>query len=61
MPKRKTEIEEATEAFNRGYTKGYLDGFDAGQKEGMKAVIKAFAHMQGDYGEGKLNDNQDNA
>jgi len=53
MPKKKTEVDEATEAYKRGYTKGYLDGYEAGTKEGMKEAVKAFAYMQGDYGEGK--------
>ena len=45
--------ETIEEAYKRGYTKGYLDGYAAGEKDGMAVAIKAYAHMQGEYGEGK--------
>ena len=45
--------ETLEEAYKRGYTKGYLDGYAQGEKDGMAMAIKAYAHMQGEYGEGK--------
>lgn len=45
--------ETTNEAYNRGYSKGYLDGYAQGEKDGMATAIKAYAHMQGEYGEGK--------
>lgn len=52
--KEKIEPKETpVEAYKRGYTKGYLDGYAQGEKDGMATAIKAYAHMQGEYGEGK--------
>lgn len=45
--------ETTNEAYNRGYSKGYLDGYTHGEKDGMATAIKAYAHMQGEYGEGR--------
>lgn len=45
--------ETTNEAYNRGYTKGYLDGYAQGEKDGMATAIKAYAHMHGEYGEGR--------
>ena len=45
--------ETLEEAYNRGYAKGYLDGYAQGEKDGMATAIKAYAHMRGEYGEGR--------
>ena len=50
MPK-----ETKDDAYKRGYAKGYEDGYAAGEKDGMAVAIKAYAHMQGEYGEGDAN------
>lgn len=50
MPK-----ETKDDAYKRGYAKGYEDGYAAGEKDGMAVAIKAYAHMQGEYGEGDTN------
>ena len=41
-------------AYNKGYSKGYLDGYAAGEKNGITITVKAFSHMNGDYGEGQI-------
>ena len=51
--KRAEKVSAENDAYNKGYSKGYLDGYDAGEKNGINITIKAFAHMNGDYGEGK--------
>lgn len=48
MPK-----ETKDDAYKRGYAKGYEDGYAAGEKDGMAVAIKAYAHMQSEYGEGR--------
>lgn len=50
MPK-----ETKDDAYKRGYAKGYEDGYAAGEKDGMAVAIKAYAHMQNEYGEGDAN------
>lgn len=46
--------EEQSQIFLKGYDKGYSEGYSAGSREAMSETIKAFAHMNGDYGEGKV-------
>ena len=51
--KSKEREKELMRSFTKGYDKGYTDGYDKGSKEAMKETVKAFAHMNGDYGEGR--------
>lgn len=42
-----------SQVFLKGYDKGYSEGYSVGSREAMSDTIKAFAHMNGDYGEGR--------
>ena len=52
--KRKSES-DYEKGYKVGYTKGYTDGYEDGEKAGVKDAVKAFAYMNGEYGEGKVN------
>lgn len=49
----KEKEEVYSQVFLKGYDKGYSEGYSVGSREAMSETIKAFAHMNGDYGEGK--------
>lgn len=57
---KKKRAEELNEAYSRGYRDGQKKGFEEGraygEKIGIELAVKGFAHMSGDYGEGKVND-----
>ena len=66
--RKKYQYDDIEEAYKEGYRKGHLEGrklgyeegYKAGEKDGILIAIRGYAHMNGDYGEGKSdNGNED--